>query len=55
MSGTSIIDQISMSLSPQVLDQKYFAVPKELCKFSLVTMLTLDAFGRPSESVSVTP
>ena len=24
-------------------------------KFSLVTMLTLDSFGRPSETISVTP
>ena len=24
-------------------------------KFSLVTMLTLDGFGRPSETISVTP
>ena len=31
-------------LSTQVLDQKYFAAPKELLKFSLVTMLTLDGF-----------
>ena len=42
-------------LSPQVLDQYYFAAPKELNKFSLVTMLTLDGFGRPSETISVTP
>ena len=32
--------------SPQVLDQKYFAASKELNKFSLDTMLTLDGFGR---------
>ena len=38
-----------------VLDQYYFAAPKELNKFSLVTMLTLDGFGRPSETISVTP
>ena len=37
-------------LSPQVLDQKNFAAPKELYKFSLVRMLTLDGFGRPSET-----
>ena len=30
-------------------------MPKELYKFSLVTMLTLDGFGRPSETISVTP
>ena len=42
-------------LSPQVLEQKCFAAPKELYKFSLVTMLTLDGFGRPSETISVTP
>ena len=42
-------------LSHQVLDQKYFAAPKELNKFSLVTMLTLDGFGRQSETISVTP
>ena len=42
-------------LSPQVLDQKYFAVPKELYKLSLVTLLTLDGFGRLSETISVTP
>ena len=40
-------------LSPQVLDQKYFAAPKEVYKFSFVTMLTLDGFGRPSETISV--
>ena len=32
-----------------------FAAPKELYKFSLVTMLTLDGFGRLSETISVTP
>ena len=32
-------------LSPQVLDQKYFAAPKELNEFSLVTMLTLDGLA----------
>ena len=42
-------------LSHHVLDQKYCAAPKELNKFSLVTMLTLDGFGRQSESISVTP
>ena len=42
-------------LSPHVLDQLYFAAPKELYKFSLVTMLTLDGFGRPSQTISVTP
>ena len=42
-------------LSHQVLDQKCFAAPKELNKFSLVTMLTLDGFGRQSETISVTP
>ena len=42
-------------LSHQVLDQKHFAAPKYLYKFSLVTMLTLDGFGRQSETVSVTP
>ena len=42
-------------LNHQVLDQWYFAAPKELYKFSLVTMLTLDGFGRPSETISVTP
>ena len=42
-------------LNHQVLDQKYFAAPKELNKFSLVTMLTLDGFGRQSETISVTP
>ena len=42
-------------LSPQALDQKYFAAPKELYKFSLVTMLTLDGFGKPSGTISVTP
>ena len=42
-------------LSPQVSDQLYFAAPKVLYKFSLVTMLTLDGFGRPSETISVTP
>ena len=30
-------------------------MPKELYKFSLVTMLTLDESGRPSETISVTP
>ena len=30
-------------------------MPKELYKFSLVTMLTLYGFGRPSETISVTP
>ena len=39
----------------QVFDQKYFAAPKELNKLSLVTMLTLDGFGRQSETISVTP
>ena len=29
-----------------------FAAPKELYKFSLVIMLTLDGFGRPSETIS---
>ena len=33
----------------------YFAAPKELYKFSLVTILTLDGFGRPSKTISVTP
>ena len=42
-------------LSLQVLDQWYFAGPKKLYKFSLVTILTLDGFGRPSETISVTP
>ena len=42
-------------LSHQVLYQKYFASPKELNKFSLVTMLTLGGFGRQSEAISVTP
>ena len=42
-------------LSPQVLDQQYFSALKELYKFSLVTMLTLDGFGRLSETISVTP
>ena len=32
----------------------FFVAPKELYKFSLVTMLTLDGFGRPSETISVT-
>ena len=45
----------SFGVSPQVLDQHYFATPKELYKFSLVAMLTLDGFGRPSETISVTP
>ena len=31
------------------------AAPKGLYKFSLVKMLTLDVFGRPSETISVTP
>ena len=31
-----------------------FAAPKGLYKNSLVTMLTLDGFGRPSETISVT-
>ena len=42
-------------LGPQVLDQYYFAAPKEFYKFSLVTMVTLNGFGRPSETISVTP
>ena len=42
-------------LSPQVLDQLHFAAPKELYKLSLVTMLTLESFGRPHEKISVTP
>ena len=42
-------------LSRQVLDQKYFATPKELNKFSLVTMLTLYCFGRQLETICVTP
>ena len=42
-------------LSPQVLDQLYFAGPKELYMFSIVTILTLDGFGRPSKTISVTP
>ena len=42
-------------LSHQVLDQKYFAAPKKLNTFSLVTMLTLDGFSRQSETISVTP
>ena len=41
-------------LSPQALDQKCFSAPKERYKFSLVTMLTLDGFCRPSETISVT-
>ena len=32
-----------------------FAAPKQLYKFSLVTMLTTDGFGRPSEPIFVTP
>ena len=32
-----------------------FSAPKELHKFSLVTMLTLDGSDRPSETISVTP
>ena len=32
-------------LSPQVLDQKYFAAPKELLKFSLVTIMTIDGLA----------
>ena len=43
--------QVVRFKSPSV----YFAAPKELYKFSLVTMLTLDGFGRPSETISVTP
>ena len=39
-------------LSPQVLDHKYFAAPKELYKFSLVTMLTLDVFVRLAETIN---
>ena len=42
-------------LSHLVLDQKYFAAPKELNKFSLVIMLNLGGFGRQSETISVTP
>ena len=45
---------LSSPLMLQVLDQNYFAAPKELYKFSLVTMLTLNGFGRPSETISVT-
>ena len=41
--------------SPQVSDQKYFAAPKKLNKFSLATILTLDGFGRQSETLSVSP
>ena len=41
-------------LSHQVLDQNYFAAPKELNTFSLVTMLTLDGFGRQSETICYT-
>ena len=29
----------------QVLDQKYFAAPKELLKFSLVTIMTIDGLA----------
>ena len=32
-----------------------FCCAQKLYKFSLVTMLTLDGFGRPSETFSVTP
>ena len=43
--------QVLCCLSHQVLDKKYFAAPKELNKFSLVTMLTLEGFGRQSETI----
>ena len=32
-----------------------FAAPIEYNTFYLVAMLTLDGFGRPSETVSITP
>ena len=44
-----------MVLKSSGLRSKVFAAPKELNIFSLVTMLTLDGFGRQSETISVTP